>query len=519
MSESTDKYLNEKVVLDFYLEQIANNNIKFLKGRERHVQAVQKNILLLREEDNMHNKIEIAKTLWKSLFEAAMSYIDPDKRGYDDLFKFFDKYVNFEELIFASDSFYRDHTLHCLWVYFLGEYINREKQFENLTSEYENQKNFYLQLKSSFEECNVNNMFKEVLHILNSLCNHYEHDDSIRCIAALTHDLGYPLKKVYKINKSIKEILPYFSIENYDEFNFSYSNIQQNFINDFINFMCMHFQFPYNINSEKHLDIFNKTVEVGIDGNNSQVAKIKKDIIEQLSEEDLKLLGEIFKLRLDSYFDNTKHMKYSCDFEEYNHGIMSAFLLCKTLECFRNITFEYLNATEIKWHTISFPDFMAKQQILQSITNHTSKGYQISSISDFSSFLILMDELEEFSRISRANQNRQYINEFCKTNIYVENSTLNVDFIFDNSKLDNLDPELAFKGRCKRFLTLFNIPNMSENLKIRLRCIGHLPYDKNIYTLEIGKKHANILINDEEQNIPAYLKSTQFYTKEEYSSM
>lgn len=71
----------------------------------------------------MNNKISIACKLWKVLFEAAMTSINPDKTGYDKLFKYFDAYVEFEELIFASDSFYRDHTLHCIWVYLLGEYL------------------------------------------------------------------------------------------------------------------------------------------------------------------------------------------------------------------------------------------------------------------------------------------------------------------------------------------------------------------------------------------------------------
>jgi hypothetical protein len=34
-------------------------------------------------------------------------------------------------------------------------------------------------------------------------------DDSIRCISALTHDLGYPIKKISKINKCIKDIPTY----------------------------------------------------------------------------------------------------------------------------------------------------------------------------------------------------------------------------------------------------------------------------------------------------------------------
>jgi len=43
--------------------------------------------------------------MWKGLFEAEMEYIDPNKQRYDDLFKYFDEFVKFEELIFVSDSF------------------------------------------------------------------------------------------------------------------------------------------------------------------------------------------------------------------------------------------------------------------------------------------------------------------------------------------------------------------------------------------------------------------------------
>lgn len=80
-----------------------------------------------------------------------------------------------------------------------------------------------------------------------------------------------------------------------------------------------------------------------------------------------------------------------------------------------------------------------------------------------------------------------------------------------------MDPEKAFKGRCKRFLSLFDISKLDENLKIKLRCIGKLPNDNNVYMLEIRNKFANITINDEERNIPKYLKSKQFLSKEDYA--
>jgi len=36
--------------------------------------------------------------------------------------------------------------------------------------------------------------------------------------------------------------------------------------------------------------------------------------------------------------------------------------------------------------------------------------------------------------------------------------------------------------------------------------------------LEIAQNHADIQINGESMNIPKYLKSNQFYTKEEYQA-
>lgn len=104
----------------------------------------------------------------------------------------------------------------------------------------------------------------------------------------------------------------------------------------------------------------------------------------------------------------------------------------------------------------------------------------------------------------------------CKTDLSFVAGWFQIDFIFENENIEALDPEFAFKGRCKRFLTLFDIHNLDDNLKIRLRCIYKLFGNNNIYCLEIARKYANIIINGEEQNIPNYLGSRTFYTKAEY---
>lgn len=147
--------LNETAVLNYYLELVDKGEISFLKDREQYREAVKKAVVELRDADGMNNRINAAKSIWKLLFEAAMSHIDPNKRGYDKLFKYFDEFVNFEELIFASDSFYRDHTLHSLWVYFLGEYIMKHEEFEGFLSEMNSYAKLHINNKAILKEAGI----------------------------------------------------------------------------------------------------------------------------------------------------------------------------------------------------------------------------------------------------------------------------------------------------------------------------------------------------------------------------
>jgi hypothetical protein len=503
--------IDEKKVLDFYLDEIKKDSIAFLRNKPWYKEDISKEIINLREEKEMHNKIKICKNLWKLLFEASMSFIDTDRRGYDDLFEYFDEYVNFEELIFASDSFYRDHTMHCLWVYFLGEYIYKNEEFKPFFYKYGKKNEHMWKICDFLRKGNHKDIFKSFIDLQDLISEFEDLNDSMRCLEALTHDLGYPIKKINSINKNIKNILPHFGIKNYSEFDFSYSDIHDNLIKDFINFISYNFTFSTDA-SKKSDRIIEKILNLDEYGN---IMGINEGELLKLTESEKEILKDNnFKMQL--IFNYSRHMRYSKDFENYQHGIMSAFLLFRKLTVFNSKPFGYTDYSTLKVSKIDFIKMNVLAEILMTITDHTSEGFQMSEIMSDSAFLTFIDELEEFSRISRANQNRQYINEFCKSNIYVRDEYLNIDFIFDNDQIDNLDPERAFKGRCKRFLTLFNIRELDENFKLRLRCIGKLPYDNNVYMLEIRRRFVNITINDEEKNIPKYLKTKQFLTKEEY---
>jgi len=443
-------YINEDVVLHFYLEQMEKNNIVFLDGREDLKERIKENITKLRDAEDMHDKIQVAKDLWKALFTASMSYIDSDMRGYDKLFTYFDEYVNFEELIFASDSFYRDHTLHCLWVYFLGEYLTKKEEFSPLFNKLDEQSKTIANLVSAIENSSIADILKEFTDFGNAV-NASKCKDSIWCVTALTHDLGYPIKKIYKINNCIGKVLPYFSLENYNEFNFNYNPTQQHYVENFIKLMTMSVSISSDDNSQSE-ELIRRIFNLDKDESILGVNEIE---IKNLTNEEREILKDSLKFKCGIHENLTKRLQFFNDFEQYQHGIMSAFLLMKTVKSFSNINFSYIDNVNLQLKHLDVKALLTKMEILSAISDHTNEANQITGINSVSEMLILIDESEEFSRISRANMNRQFIHEFCKSNIYFKDGVINIDFIFDNENIKNLDPEKAFKGRCKRFLSLF----------------------------------------------------------------
>lgn len=514
-----EHFIDEKTVMRFYLDLMKKDEVVFLKGKEDLKKDIKKALEKLINEEKMNSKIQIAVGLWKKLFEAAMSDISPNKQGYDKIFKYFDSYVEFEELIFASDSFYRDHTLHCLWVYFLGEYLHENPEFSELYRfERESIEGYevIMELADQLPIINDNDTDK-LKGVLKLLKNCEENNGSVRCIAALTHDLGYPLKKIEKINKAMNKVLPYFAIHNFDNFSFEYENIQQQFVSQFIDFLSRNSILSVSQKgtlSKETQDLLQEVLEKANYDFNKQDATEFVHSFDSITEEERTLLKDTFVVNNFFHASFNKKATYYNDFEAYQHGIMSAFLLMKNLQAFQDIDFCRPDADL----PVMDSRILELHEILASISDHTRDSFKIRAIGS-STFLTFVDELEEFSRISRASQNREYVEEFCDTALYMEDGWLNVVFEFNNDKLDNLDPEISFKGRCKRFLSLFDIANLDEYLKIRVTIVGKLPTDENEYVLEIAHKHADIRINGESQNIPKYLKSTQYYTKEEYAQM
>lgn len=513
-----EHYVNEKIVMEFYLQQMVEDKIIFLQGNDSKKQQIRGLIEEMIREETMNRKINIACKLWKSLFEASMSYISPEKQGYDKLFQYFDAYVEFEELIFASDSFYRDHTLHCIWVYFLGEYLRRKEEFADLFVDEQKELNLLEVIPTALSQLQMlkeedADRFSNLIEMVRDIT---KNDEAVRCVAALTHDLGYPLKKIEKINKSMKKVLPFFAIHDFDDFTFEYGNIQQEFVGQFIDFISR--TLAINIDggvSKQWLAIVEKLFVVNKFGN---VVGVEEEAIRHLSEEERAILASSLDVNVSFASPVATRLSFYNDFEEYKHGIMSAFLLCKNLRAFQQVDYRQEGSGIYLSGRYPAKTVLSLQRILASISNHTNDMFRITAI-DPDTFLTFVDELEEFSRISRASQNREFVEEFCDTALYMEDGWLHIDFEFNNASLDNLNPEISFKGRCKRFLTLFDIKELSNNLKICVTCQGKLPTNQNTYQLKIAHRYADITINGDSVNIPEYLKSDQFFSREEYEAL
>jgi len=514
--------ITENIVMDYFLELVDQDEVDFLVGKPEEKKCVKELIEELKETDEIHDKIQAAKKLWKMLFEVSMVHIDSDKQGYDELFKYFDEFVTFEELIFASDPFYRDHTLHSLWVYFIGEYLYNKPEFSFLF------KDFYRNLKTAklasefFKKLEAPNIFSNLYVLLERIGEILDYEDSIRCVIALTHDLGYPLKKIAKINKSIGKILPYFSISEFREFNFQFENVQQFYIENLLELISFNMHFEVELGDFSYderqlvLEITTKLENLlssiyNLEEPNEELFKEIKDDLSNVSGKEADILRRIWTVKAAMQKDVSSILRYSNDFEQYRHGIMSSYMLMKTLNAFSNIQIAYSDPSEVPITNLDISTVHSKLQILKAMSDHTSTGFQIRDINNYSEALILFDEIEEFSRISRANQFRQFVNEFCKTAVDVKDGYLNIDFIFDNEDVADLNPEIAFVDKCKKFLSIFDVANLSEDIKLRFRSIGKLSHNSNVYEIQIARNHVKVLINDEEQNVSEYLKTKDVF--------
>lgn len=123
---------------------------------------------------------------------------------------YFKEFSDFEEVLYGSIKYYRDHSIHIIRVFLTGFYLLLTSQDINFGT-----------IKIFGEEQITNNKITT------------EEKQAIWTLIALTHDLGYPIQKIDKINEKIKQIIKYYGTSGIEEFKYHLPLQNQN-LNDFI---------------------------------------------------------------------------------------------------------------------------------------------------------------------------------------------------------------------------------------------------------------------------------------------
>lgn len=331
------------------------------------------------EELDWHEAHKDGRKLWQILISQALNSIDPNSKGNSKLFKYLEDATNFEELLYGLEPYYRDHTLHSLWVYFLGDHLFRT----DLAPIYE-QPNWYVfndikrdQLDYDFSEELVN-LSKEKKKNLCEEVN--KHKDAIWCIIALCHDLGYSLSKLNNLNEQVQKVLEYFDISDFRHLGYSLDVEHQYHMSQFLELMAM-------------------DVRIVPGGDYKS---------EELRPHD--------RVLIKCYRDDSTYWRLSRALEKKEHGILSAYLIYKILGIFAESSMRG-PAEEWGLDNNEAQKNIIRGDILFAIAQHEFDYAHLNQLGSFADVLIIADELEEFSRLGRQLKTRSYSHTTARSSI------------------------------------------------------------------------------------------------------
>lgn len=388
---------------------------------------------------------------------ASLRKIDPNSKGNSKLFGYLDNATKFEDLLYGLEPYYRDHTLHSLWVYLIGVKLMGK---EGLLEETADELNWYL-----FNDIEQGRKTYPYPPILRQWANFRKecfriqlqgHREAVWCIMALCHDLGYSLSKLDKLNEKVLNVLEYFHVSNFNHVGYSLDIEHQYLIEQFLELMAMDVRIVAGENYEKIEDEFEDNPSAESFFKKGKEVKIwqvpLKEVLDRIPQEIAEndnaiRLWEMFKKSLGDYKESKGHINDSIDvaksieentlvkcyrddstywrlckaLERKEHGILSAYLIYKTLGIFadtsvRGSAEEWgLEDEEVIYNVI-------RGDILFAVAQHEFAYAHIDQLGSLAEILILCDELEEFTRLGRQLQSRKYHDTAATTKLTISNA-------------------------------------------------------------------------------------------------
>ncbi len=301
----------------------------------------------------------ITDKLWGTLLEKAIKclrYYDkrepfkdsgdtkkPKAYGIDDLRDYYEKYAKFEQVLYGSSRYYRDHVIHVLRTWLSGIDLLTKNGGEclNKIAIQEKDENIELEL----------NLAEKI---------------SMWTIIALTHDLGYPLQKAKSIITITQDMLATFITNPDISVDFAFHGVQ-NYMNDFVvRLMSSKMERRRRLKEESE----NKTKEKIT--NNDYV--------------------EYYVARLQSKY----YFKFQKSLERNSHGILSTLITYKLLTYF--LESDYNINEDYTFDKEECRQFYIRREILRAVASHTCDDIYQMYMGSFSFLLRICDDTQEWGR-------------------------------------------------------------------------------------------------------------------------
>jgi len=266
-----------------------------------------------------------------------------------------------------------------------------------------------------FDRANYIKKIKEAEKLMAS------YEDALLVLVFLTHDLGYPIQKTTIANEVMSKMTSNFGLLPQTKFSYQFTVLHQTAIDELLNTL-----------STVILWLPNGQYRLGINPG----------------------------IRLD----------YSKTLEQFDHGIMSAYLIqryldfiCDTMSWYRHIPdytekdikMAVLRALIISW--------------LSAIADHTNNNKYFYDLDDITVLLIISDELDEFSRYSHHRTRDTWVTVNCKTSINCTRHSL--DFSYKHKNRTRDETVSFFRGKVRRLIDCFDLDKESIS-KISIKCVN-----------------------------------------------
>ena len=366
-------------------------------------------------------KSRTAGELWKYFLTKSLSALTDNLRGSSELCRYFDEYIDYEDLLFAVDERHRDHSIHSIWVMLLGFYLR---------------KNYEIFHSIDYGNCllTLEDFNKEFGELMGEV---EKYEQPLWCMIALTHDLGYPIEKTKIANEKMSKMISNFGFLRQTDFNYDFTTVHQAAIDELLN--CL-----------------------------------SAAIVNRPQETNLYKVGHIAGYRLDC----------ARSFEKLDHGIMSAYLIqnyldwiCETLQFVRGLEADvgFVDTTHVAKMVIVLT-------LLESISSHTNRYRYWRNLNNMPALLFLCDELEEFSRYARSPETREWVEIGRRTELECEKSLIRVSYTIDNKDVKD-DVERLFVSKANSMQNRFEL-EVGKIEELSITCKDVTKADNVICTLE-----------------------------------